>query len=228
MKRSYIGLAMGALVMVAALLAFPSCGFNKRLVSITVQPPSYTFLDNVSKDTTNFKAYGTYIHPPSYEDITTKVTWGVDVNWLTIASGPTVGGTVTTQGTCGISDVSATAPEGTGGASNIVVGYGSVIVNDPNNPICPGGSTTQAVVTVTLAGPSGAGSVTSVPAGISCPSGACGAQFTVGTPMVLTATPTPNTAHTFVGWSGGCTSVSGTTCSIQVPTGSTNAIATFN
>jgi hypothetical protein len=223
MKRSYIGLALGALVALGAALSLPSCGHDQKLVSIAVQPPSYTFLENVDGETTNFKAYGTYIHPPATKDITTQVTWGVDVNWLTIASGPTAGGTVTAQGTCGISDVSATAPEGTGGSSNIVVGYGSVTVNDPNNPVCPGGSKQQAVVAVVLAG-TAQGTVTSIPAGATCP-GPCGALFTVGSLVVLDATP--NSGSTFLSWDGCTPGNPSTSCSLTVPPAGTLVTATF-
>src|SRR5258708_17608417 len=139
MKRSYIGLALGALMAAGAVLSLPSCGHDQKLVSIAVQPKSFTFLQNVGTQTTNFKAYGTYIHPPAQKDITTKVTWNADAaGVVTIASGTTDGGTVTTQGSCGISDLSATASEGTGGTSNIVVGYGFEAVHVPTKPIGPG------------------------------------------------------------------------------------------
>jgi hypothetical protein len=223
MKRSYIGLALSALVMVAALLAFPSCGFNKRLVSITVQPPGYTFLVADSGQTTPYKAYGTYIHPPSYVDITDQVTWDVDglPNVVAVVSG-TPPGTVTTEGGCGVSDVRATAPEGTGGSSNIVVGYGTVTVDNPDIPYCPGGSKQQATLAVILAG-TAQGTVTSVPAGATCP-GPCGALFTVGSLVVLDATP--NSGSTFVGWQG-CTPTSGNSCSLTMPANGLLVTATF-
>jgi hypothetical protein len=47
----------------------------------------------------------------------------------------------------------------------------------------------------------GSGSVTSSPAGISCP-GTCSASFASGTLVTLTATPAA--ASRFVGWDGGC------------------------
>ncbi len=72
MKRSYIGLAMGVLVM-AALLVFPSCGFKRQLVSITIDPPGASIVG--SGVTVNFKAYGNYIHPPDTRDITDSVVW---------------------------------------------------------------------------------------------------------------------------------------------------------
>ena len=227
MKRSYIGLALGALVAVGAVLTLPSCGHDQKLVSIQVQPQTFTFLGNVQGSTTNFKAFGTYIHPPAQKDITAQVTWGADVpQVVTIASGASAGGTVTTQGGCGISDVSATAPEGTGGASNIIVGYGSVTVNDPTNPICPGGSATNGELVVTPTG-SGVGTISSQPGGITCPGTACGAQFPAGDLITLTASPGAN-SH-FTSWAG-CT-VSNTNpaqCSVTIPGGGVvNVTATF-
>ncbi len=67
------------------------------------------------------------------------------------------------------------------------------------------------VLTVTTSG-SGAGSVTSAPAGIDC-GAACTAPFASGTVITLTATPTASS--TFAGWSGeGC---SGTgTCQVTM------------
>ena len=73
MKRSYIGLAMGVLVMLAAFLAFPSCGFDRRLVSITINPPGASIVG--PGVTVNFQAIGNYIHPPDSRDITDSVVW---------------------------------------------------------------------------------------------------------------------------------------------------------
>lgn len=227
MKRSYIGLALGALVAAGAVLSLPSCGHDQKLVSIAVQPQSFTFLQNVGTQTTNFKAYGTYIHPPAQKDITTQVIWNADASGVvSIASGTTNGGTVTTQGDCGISDISATASEGTGGSSNIVVGYGSVTVNDPTNPICPGGSATNGELVVTPAG-TGVGTVTSQPAGISCPGTACGAQFPAGDLITLTASAGQNS--TFSTWAGCTASISTPTqCTVTIPGGGVvNVTATF-
>lgn len=220
MKRSYIGLAMGVLVVLGAVLSLPSCGHDRKLVGITLAPSGFIFPTPDSTAQGVFTALGTYMHPPDTRDITKQVTWQTDVPQLLQIAG----GVVSPQkgNVCGIANVSASMSDG----GNLVIGFATVTVNDPTRTTCPGGSPTQAVVTVTLAGPSASGSVTSVPTGISCPTGACGAQFTIGTTMVLTATP--STGHVFVSWTGGCTTVAGTTCSIQVPQGSTNAIATFN
>jgi hypothetical protein len=59
---------------------------------------------------------------------------------------------------------------------------------------------TDSTVSVSLQG-SASGTVTSVPAGISCPS-QCTATFPSGTPLVLMAAP--STGAQFDGWSGGC------------------------
>jgi phospholipase C len=64
--------------------------------------------------------------------------------------------------------------------------------------------TTGDVVAVTLAG-SGSGTVSSSPAGISCP-GACSASFAPGTQVTLSETPSTN--NSFNGWSGACTGTS--------------------
>jgi len=58
----------------------------------------------------------------------------------------------------------------------------------------------------------GSGTVSSLPAGISCPP-TCDATFTSGTAVTLTASP--GTGATFFGWSGDCT---GTTCTVSMTT----------
>src|SRR5450631_122158 len=220
MKRSYIGLALGALVMVGAVLTLPSCGHARKLVGITISPSGFIFPTPDSAAKGDFTAVGTYIHPPDTRDITAQVLWKTDIPQLIQISGGVV--SPQTGNVCGIADISASMNDG----GNLVIAYATVTVNDPTRAICPGGSPTQAVVTVTLLGPTAAGVVTSVPAGINCPSAACGSQFTIGTTIVLTATP--SAGHGFVSWSPDCTTVAGTTCSILVPNGSTNATATFN
>jgi hypothetical protein len=221
MKRSFIGLALGVLVAVGAVLGLPSCGHDQKLTAVTVQPQTFTFLVADSNQTTTYRAYGTYIHPPATKDITGQATWNTDglTDVVTVAAG----GVITTHGGCGVSDVSATVPAGTGGSSNIVVGYATVTVNNPNILSCPGGSTTQATLAVILAG-TAQGTVTSIPAGATCP-GPCGAQFNVGSLVVLDATP--NSTDTFGGWQG-CTPTSGDSCSLIMPAEGIVVTATFN
>ena len=73
---------------------------------------------------------------------------------------------------------------------------------------------------VTMSG-GGTGTVTSSPAGISCPT-TCTASFSSGTQVTLTATPATN--DTFAGWGGACTGT--TTCSVTL-TAASSATATF-
>lgn len=221
MKRSHIWLALATLVAVGAALSLPSCGHDQKLTGITVQPQTFTFLAADPNQTTTYKAYGTYIHPPATKDITAQVTWSTDGLADVVTAG--AGGIITTHGGCGVSDVSATAPEGTGGASNIVVAYATVTVDNPNVLSCPGGTTTQATLAVILGG-TGQGTVTSVPAGATCP-GPCGAQFNVGSLVVLNATP--NSGHSFLGWQN-CTPTSGNACTLTMPSTGIAVTATFN
>lgn len=68
----------------------------------------------------------------------------------------------------------------------------------------------------------GSGSVTSAPAGIDC-GATCSADFSQGSSVTLTATPSPGSA--FGGWSGGCVGTS-TTCTVSMSAAQT-ATATF-
>jgi hypothetical protein len=224
MKRSYIGLALGTLAVVGAALSLPSCGHDQKLVSLTVQPasPGFTFPTPNAGATGQYKAYANYIHPPSTKDVTDQATWAVDDQVVSINAG-----LVTTNGSCGSADVSATMPEGTGGASNIVVGYSFVTVQDTTNPHCPGGSAANGQVVVTLAG-NGVGTVISQPGGIDCPASTCGVEFpTIDSPITLTATPGMNSS--FGGWSGCTVGSVPSQCSVSlVGNGSVNVTATFN
>ena len=222
MKRSYVALALGALVAAGGALILPSCGHDQKLTRIDVRPTGgFTFPLPDPGSTAQYSAIGTYIHPPASKDITSQATWAVDTNVVDIA-----GGLVTTNGSCGSADVSATMPEGTGGASNIVVGYSFVVVKNPADPNCPGGSANTGVLVVTPAG-SGVGTVTSQPGGINCPGTACGAQFAAGDVVTLTATAGTNSS--FAGWTN-CTSTSNLNqCTVLIPgAGVVNVIATFN
>lgn len=214
MKRSYIGLALGMLVALGAALSLPSCGHDQKLVGLTIQPQTFTFLAPAGSE--QFTAIANYIHPPSSKNVTDQVTWAVDDNVVTISAegvaspGPTLG--------CGGGTISATLPEGTGGSSNIVTGYATVTVDDPSNSLCPGGGT---VATLNVA-VSGTGMVTSQPSGISCP-GTCSATYDVGASVLLTATGTG-----FMDWTN-CTSGTATSpsCAVTITAGGVAVIANF-
>ena len=216
MKRSYIGLALGALVAIGVVLGLPSCGHDQKLVSLQILPQTFTFLTPDTSAQEQFTAIGTYIHPPVTKDITKQVMWSVDfANVVTMNQGLV---SPFGQGGCGGVDIVATAPEGTGGAGNIVVGTATAIVDDPANILCPGGGklATLAVGVV------GGGTVTSLPAAISCTAtgGTCVATYSVGASVLLTASAIPVT------W-GNCPGSSGDTCPVTIPTGGTAVTATF-
>ena len=194
-----------------------SCGQDHKLVAIEVQPSAgFNFASPNPAAQGDFTAIGTFVHPPGTADITSQVVWKTDIpQLLTIDKGvvsPTGAG-------CGVADVSASLNSG----GNLVVGYSTVTVSDSTNALCPGGSSTLGVVSVTLAG-AGTGTVTSAPAGIACPKTTCIAQFAVGDTIGLAAVPDPGNTVT---WTG-CPTVNGNTCSIVVPKGTTNVTATFN
>lgn len=87
----------------------------------------------------------------------------------------------------------------------------------PNpTPPPPAGSFTLSVTK------SGSGTITSSPSGITC-GATCGANYTSGTNVVLTASP--SSGYVFSGWNGACTG-SGTTCTVSM-TATKSVSATF-
>jgi hypothetical protein len=230
MKRSYIGLALGALVVVGAALSLPSCGHDQKVVSLTITPTTSTFLEPgftppPPNPTQQYTAIATYIHPPATKDVTSQATWKIDNGVATLASPglftatpPPAGSPPGTAGPCGVADISASVPEGTGGSGNVVIAVATVTVDDPANVLCPGGGR-LATLAVGVVGP---GTVTSLPAAISCTAtgGTCVATYNVGASVLLTASSIPVT------W-GNCPGSSGDTCPVTIPTGGTAVTATF-
>ena len=205
--------ALGAALILTAM-NFLSCGHNElKLVSITMQPPEATFLTPDTNGQIVFTALGNYIHPPDTRDITAKATWKTDVPQLIQIDS----GVVSPKGGCGGANISASLQD----KGNLVIAYATVTVNDPTNPVCPGGGT-QATLGVSV-NPSDFGTVTSLTGGISCPS-QCIAVFPVGSSVGLTATPNGN--HGFLNWTG-CTQFSGNTCTVTIPVGGASVTATF-
>jgi hypothetical protein len=219
MKRGYLGLAFGVLVALGAVLSLPSCGHDQKLVSVAVQPAAHTFGQPDPTLTEQYTAIGTYIHPPATKDMTGQATWKIDDGVVTMTS---PGLMSPAAGFCGGANISASLPEGTGGSSNIVIGYATATVNDPADPNCPGGGT-EGTLSVEIT-PGGTGTVTSLTGGINCPSVSCIAVFPVGASVGLTAMPI--SPHSFLSWTG-CTTSSGNNCTVTVPTGGANVVATF-
>jgi hypothetical protein len=184
------------------------------LVSLTIQPQNFIFLIADAGQTEQLTALATYIHPPATKDVTSQATWSVDDGVVAIGAGlvKTIG-----NGACGGADISATMPEGTGGDSNIVTApTATITVDDPTNPICPGGGKLATLAVGVI----GQGSVTSTPTAISCPS-TCVATYDVGASVLLTA------SSINVVW-GNCPGSSSNTCVVAIPTGGTAVSATFN
>ncbi len=230
MKRKYFGVAIGLLIAVGAVLSLPSCGHDQKVVSLTITPTTSTFLEPgftppPANPTEQYTATATYIHPPATKDVTSQATWKIDNGVATMSSPglfnatpPPAGSPPGTPGPCGVADISASLPEGTGGSGNVVVAVATVTVNDSSDVLCPGGGKlgTLAVGVV------GAGTVTSLPTDIDCSAtgGTCIAIYSVGASVLLTASQIPVT------WAN-CPGASGDTCVITIPTGGTAVSATF-
>jgi hypothetical protein len=132
MKRNYIGLALSALIMVAALLSLPSCGHDQKLVSIAVAPAGLSITGEGL--IVNFNALGTYIHPPENKDITNSVVWASSLPQA-ISIDPNTG--VAVSGTaCGTNiSITATAYSNPQSKTGSVV-VGTALVNVAQVPPC--------------------------------------------------------------------------------------------
>ncbi|MFZ0478601.1 MAG: hypothetical protein WAL71_05580 [Terriglobales bacterium] len=234
MKLKYIGLAMGVLVSLAAALSLPSCGHDQKLVSLTITPTTSTFLEPgftppPANPTQQYTATATYIHPPATKDVTSQATWTIDNDVAAMSSPglfnatpPPTGSPAGTPGPCGVADISASVPEGTGGSSNVVIAVATVTVDDPSNILCPGGGKLATLAV----GVTGGGTVSSVPAdagdinNCSATGGTCIATYAVGASVLLESSLIPVT------W-GNCPGATGNTCVITIPTGGTAVTATF-
>lgn len=198
------------------LLSLNSCARNQHLEAITIEPGSGTFAAADPTLYLNFKAFGTYIHPPANIDITNKVMWQTDnPQVVTLGSG----GVVSPNTNCGTAQVFATFQDG---SNEVVSNTATITVDGPASEGCPqGGATFNLSLSVTGGSD---GMIVSSPAGISC-GATCSAAFTSGTSVALTATA--NSGHTFTGWGSGCTSISGNTCNVTM-NANISVTATFN
>lgn len=189
------------------------------LVSMTIIPATGKQIVGTLGETAQFIAIGTFNTAPLAEDMTNKVTWiSSDVKVATInASG------LATAVNAGNTTITALATSAATG--NVVTGTSDLTVSST-----PGGVKlpTLTVYKVGL----GSGTVTSMPAGIVCGTGAeCTGNFVLGSTVTLTATPTDPNVDLFGGWSANCTPstapTTGGTCTI-IMTNNDSVGAIFN
>lgn len=209
-----------AFILILPVALLPSCARDQQLTQIQIQPNGgITFGAADPTLSANFRAYGTYIHPPQTKDITNQVSW---VSSIPLLAAVTSEGVVSPTGKgCGVGTLFAQMhQDGNDVVSNTV----PVTINGPTADGCiPSGGTT---LTVSFTGNTGLGQITSSPAGISCTGPSpCSASFTPGTTVTLTEAPIG--AATFGGWSNNCTAISATMCTVVVNT-SITVTATFN
>jgi hypothetical protein len=231
MKGRYVGLAMSAVVALGAFLSLPSCGHDQKLVSLTITPTTSTFQEPgftppPPNPTQQYTVTATYIHPPATKDATSQATWSIDNGVATMsspglfnASPPPAGSPPGTAGPCGVADISASVPEGTGGSGNVVIATATITVDNPADFTCPGGGKLATLAVGVIGG----GTVSSVPADInncSQTGGTCIATYPVSSSVLLQASTIPVT------W-GNCPGATGNTCVITIPTGGTAVTATF-
>jgi hypothetical protein len=203
-----------ALLAVAGLpISMSSCAFNQHLTSIQVVPGSATF--GGIGASIQFKAIGTYDHPPETKDITAKAAWSIDSqNLVQFTSGTP--GLVTAINDCGSGNVIASMQDG----ANDRFGTAFVTAAGVGTPVC-----TQALLTVIVAG---SGIVTSSPVGITCPS-TCNFAFPLDGSVGLSATPGAGASTVIWTWpagTAGCSVTAALACTVVLDTNQT-ITATF-
>jgi len=205
MIRKWFGIT--ALVLAASsLLSLSSCAHNTHLVSINIQPGDGTFATVDPSASFQYRAYGTYIHPPKTVDVTSQVTWQTSNPQVAHFTGP---GIVSPNTNCGVAPIFATMHDS---PNDIVSNQVSITVDGPASLGCPQGTATHNLsVNITAGGVDG--TVTSAPPGINCGS-VCAAAFSANSSVTITANPTQG--HHFLGWTSGCSSQSADTCSVTM------------
>ena len=119
---------------ISALLLLPGCGFKRQLVAISIIPNTV----NITGPGINlqFKAVGTYIHPPDTRDITNSVAWeSAAPEVVSITSG----GLATSGSVCG-TNITITATghsDPHDSSSGLILGTAAVsVLQVPNTNIC--------------------------------------------------------------------------------------------
>ena len=133
MRQGRLVFAVMALAMLSALvLALPSCGFKRQLVSITVTPTGADITG--TNVTVQFTAIGHYIHPPDSRDITNSVVWESSSEQVIKIDATGLG---TSGSFCGTNiPITATAhSDPHDNNSGVVIGTATVSVAHP--PDCP-------------------------------------------------------------------------------------------
>jgi hypothetical protein len=197
----------GAIALVSAslsLLSLSSCAHNTHLVSIAIQPGDGTFAAVDPGLSFQYRAYGTYIHPPKTLDITDQVTWQSSATQVAQFTAP---GLVSPNTNCGVAQIFATMHDS---PNDIVSNSASITVEGPVNLGCPQAGSVTHNLLVDVTNPAD-GVIVSSPGGIVCGFG-CGAQFSAGVIVILSATPNP--PHNFTGWGTGCDTTSATNCTV--------------
>jgi len=116
----------------AAALLMPSCGASSQLVSISLIPASVDFQGVGAQ--IQFKAIGTYIHPPVTRDITSLVQWSSNSSDVAII---TSGGLATGTNICGSAEILATWYSNPGSPSKgTTIVATAQVVDGINNGIC--------------------------------------------------------------------------------------------
>ncbi|MGC2447774.1 MAG: hypothetical protein WA477_09020 [Candidatus Sulfotelmatobacter sp.] len=212
----------GILVLVVAAIAMlssSSCARSQKLESINVQPGNGTFAKVDPSVYFNYKAYGTYIHPPQTLDITDQVSWQTDNPQVAQIKSA---GVISPNTNCGVAQIFATMHDG---SNDVVSNQVSITVDGPASLGCPQ-STFTYNLSVDIAGGAGDGTIVSAPQGINCGT-TCGFAFPAGSTVALTAAPSQGRA--FLGWGAGCTSItgSGATCNVTMNSDVT-VTASFN
>jgi hypothetical protein len=190
----------------AFFLNLSSCAFNSHLLSIQVQPTAGTFGAADPTIFFNFKAFGSYSHPPRTVDITDQVNWQSDNPQVVQV---TTTGVVSPSADlhCGLANIFATMQDG----KNDVVSNSAAVTVDGSADLGCTPAGTPPTLTVNFSG-TATGTVVSTPAGIDCSSpSSCNAEFTQGSTVTLTGTPTGTSVS--VTWNG-CNTVTGFNCSV--------------
>jgi hypothetical protein len=188
-------------IVLALVLVLTQCSTDRELFEITIIPSSQTV--SVGQ-TVQFKAMGNFTRSPAAEDITNQVTWSSTV--VSVATIDATGlATGMGDGTTTIVATSTAGRRGTAITAQATLNVGAT-----------------SLLGVVKSG-TGTGTITSVPAGINC-GATCGALFTNGTSVSLTATA--DTGSAFGTWSG-CDVVAGNVCTVVI-SNDRIVTATFN